>query len=68
MPSDQKPAADDPWGDQEFEQRVRDTAYFLWEADGRPEGREKEYWFRSLETHVREREAQRLIRRDPPPG
>ena len=26
--------------------RVRERAYRLWEADGRPEGREQEYWER----------------------
>lgn len=32
-----------------FEQQVRDTAYFMWEADGRPSGREEEYWHRARE-------------------
>ena len=32
-----------------FEQRVRDTAYFMWESDGRPEGRDQEYWHRARE-------------------
>src|SRR5690606_4389245 len=45
----------DPWTDSSFEQAVRETAYFLWEQDGRPDGREKDYWFRALETHLRER-------------
>jgi Protein of unknown function (DUF2934) len=27
--------------------RVRERAYRLWEADGRPEGREQEYWERA---------------------
>ncbi|MET0440064.1 MAG: DUF2934 domain-containing protein [Devosia sp.] len=35
--------------DLDFEQRVRQTAYHLWENDGRPDGREKEYWFQALE-------------------
>jgi hypothetical protein len=26
------------------EDRVRDLAYHLWEADGRPEGRDQHYW------------------------
>jgi Protein of unknown function (DUF2934) len=26
------------------ENRIRERAYHLWEADGRPEGREQEYW------------------------
>ena len=32
-----------------FEQQVRDTAYFMWEADGRPSGRDEEYWHRARE-------------------
>jgi Protein of unknown function (DUF2934) len=28
----------------EHENRIRERAYYLWEADGRPEGREQEYW------------------------
>ena len=27
--------------------RIRERAYRLWEADGRPEGREQEYWERA---------------------
>ena len=29
------------------EQRVRERAHSLWEADGSPAGREDEYWFRA---------------------
>ncbi|WP_028239089.1 DUF2934 domain-containing protein [Stutzerimonas azotifigens] len=29
------------------EQRIRERAYQLWEADGRPEGRDTEYWTRA---------------------
>jgi hypothetical protein len=57
---------DDPWIDRNFEQSVRDTAYFLWEHDGRPDGMEKEYWFRALERCLRQREADQLLRK--PPG
>ena len=31
------------------EQRVRERAYALWEADGRPYGRDVEYWERARE-------------------
>jgi hypothetical protein len=48
---------DNPWGDPNFEQAVRETAYFLWEQAGRPEGREQEYWYRALERHLRQRNA-----------
>jgi hypothetical protein len=56
---------DDRWTDRKFDQSVRDTAYFLWEQDGRPDGMEQEYWFRALERCLRQREADQLLRRDP---
>jgi hypothetical protein len=31
------------------QQRIRERAYHLWEADGRPEGQELEYWERARE-------------------
>ena len=31
------------------EVRVRERAYHLWEADGRPHGREREFWERAEE-------------------
>ena len=31
------------------ENRIRERAYHLWEADGRPEGRENEFWERARE-------------------
>lgn len=49
----------DPWSDPAFELAVRETAYFLWEQDGKPFGREQEYWFRALERQLRERNADR---------
>lgn len=45
--------------DLDFEQRVRRTAYDLWEMEGRPLGRETEYWFRALEQLLAEREPER---------
>jgi len=33
--------------DASVEQSIRDTAYYLWENDGRPEGRDEEYWHRA---------------------
>jgi len=47
------------------EQTVRETAYFLWENDGRPEGRDQEYWYRALERTHREHEADDLIGMQP---
>ena len=31
------------------EQRIRERAYSMWEADGRPEGRAEQYWNRAQE-------------------
>jgi len=73
MRSESNPAAPgpaippDPWGDKDFEQAVRETAYFLWESDGRPQGREKEYWFRALERSLRQRGSDRELRDNAPP-
>jgi hypothetical protein len=33
----------------EHEQRVRERAYHLWETDGKPHGRDVEYWQRARE-------------------
>jgi hypothetical protein len=40
---------------QDLEQAVRESAYFLWQGDGCPEGRADEYWQRADEQHLRER-------------
>jgi hypothetical protein len=55
----------EPWGDPQFEQAVRETAYFLWEQDGRPQGREQEYWYRALERKLRERTADKQLSEPP---
>lgn len=34
---------------------IRDTAYFLWEQEGRPEGRAPEFWRRAMEQFRRAR-------------
>ena len=52
----------DPWTDPAFEQAVRDTAYFLWEHDGRPHGREQEYWFAALEKCLRQRDYDKVLK------
>ncbi len=41
--------ADNPLSDPDREARIRERAYHLWEADGRPEGREAEFWERARE-------------------
>jgi hypothetical protein len=38
-----------PATDAEREQRIRERAYLLWEADGKPHGRDVEYWERACE-------------------
>jgi hypothetical protein len=35
--------------EQDREERIRVRAYHLWLADGRPEGRDQEYWERAKE-------------------
>lgn len=55
----------DPWSDPAFELAVRETAYFLWEQDGKPAGRENDYWFRALERQLRERNADRDLKDGP---
>ena len=35
-------------------ERIRQTAYFLWEQDGRPEGQAISYWLRAKEMLLRE--------------
>jgi len=52
-------------GDPAFEHAVRETAYFLWEQDGRAQGRETDYWYRALERTLRERNADGLIGAEP---
>ncbi|NII58320.1 DUF2934 domain-containing protein [Sphingomonas aerolata] len=38
-----------------LEQSVRERAYALWAAEGRPEGQTDEYWHRAPDQHLRER-------------
>jgi len=49
------PHHDDPQNLEGFQEAVRDTAYFLWEEAGRPEGRSDEFWYKALEIHYRSR-------------
>ena len=51
--------------DLDFEQHVRQEAYGLWEADGRPLGRDKDYWFQALERCLRQRGDGISPRQDP---
>jgi hypothetical protein len=47
---------DDRWVDPEFEQRVRESAYLLWERSGRPLGEEQRFWFQALERCLQDRQ------------
>ena len=47
---------------------VRATAYFLWEQDGRPEGRSFDYWLRAKEMHLRELAYDRWLAEGSPHG
>lgn len=38
----------------EVAERIRQTAYFLWEQDGRPPGGTFDYWLRAKEMLVRQ--------------
>lgn len=56
---------DGPEEDDPFREAVRRTAYFLWEQDGRPEGRHEEYYLRALEQHHREQRYDRWLEDGP---
>ncbi|HYZ21105.1 MAG TPA: DUF2934 domain-containing protein [Rhodopila sp.] len=43
--------------DPEREQRVRERAYLLWEAEGKPHGRDVEFWERARELVAMEESA-----------
>jgi hypothetical protein len=43
----------DPLAGPEFEHRIRYRAYFLWEQEGRPEGRAEEFWERARQEEAR---------------
>ena len=54
--------------DPELAQAVRATAYFLWEQDGRPEGRAFDYWLKAKEIHLRELAYDRWLAEGSPHG
>jgi hypothetical protein len=49
--------------DEEAKQIIRERAHTLWEADGRPEGCELEYWLRAEQELLAE-----LVAGEPDPG
>ncbi len=50
------------------EEALRRTAFFLWEQDGRPFGRELDYWQRAVEQHVRQLAYDRWLAEGSPEG
>jgi hypothetical protein len=52
----------------ELAQAIRDTAYFLWEQDGRPEGNSFDYWLRAKQMHQRQLAYDRWLREGSPVG
>lgn len=47
--------------------RIRDTAYFLWEQDGRPEGQAMSYWLKAKQMHQRQLAYDRWLAEGTPP-
>ena len=37
-----------PEADRDKEQAVREMAYFIWEREGRPDGRAQDHWMRAV--------------------
>jgi Protein of unknown function (DUF2934) len=59
--------------DEELKRSIRERAYALWEADGRPEGRELEYWRKAEEEVVTqsiagEEDPLEALDHEPPPA
>jgi Protein of unknown function (DUF2934) len=52
---------------QELENRIRERAYALWQADGMPEGRAEEYWERARRLITAEDDSNRPEMTDTPP-
>lgn len=52
----------------ELAEAIRRTAYFLWEQDGRPEGKSLEYWQRAKEAHLRQLAYDRWLAEGSPEG
>ena len=49
-------------------EQIRQTAYFLWEQDGRPEGQSMEYWLRAKQMLQRQLAFDRWLSEGTPPG
>jgi hypothetical protein len=64
----QKDDSDSKPSEADLTAAVRDTAYFLWEQDGRPIGRDDYYWHRALEQHLRTRAFDVWLKEGQPEG
>ena len=53
--------------DSERERTIRERAHSLWEADGKPEGRDKEYWLRAERLIAEEHDPAEPNMTRPPP-
>jgi hypothetical protein len=50
------------------EHTIRETAYFIWEQEGRPDGRAHDHWLRAMEQAAAPRKpARRAAKRSAPP-
>ena len=54
--------------DADLAEAIRRTAYFLWEQDGRPEGKAQDYWLKAKEVHLRELAFDRWLAEGSPIG
>lgn len=52
----------------ELAEAIRATAFFLWEQDGKPEGRAFDYWVRAKEQHLRQMAYDRWLAEGSPHG
>ena len=56
-----------PTADTPDDQTIREKAYLLWEQDGRPDGRETEYWTRASVALTSEAQMSSLSKLPPKP-
>ena len=54
--------------DANLAEAIRRTAYFLWEQDGRPEGKAQDYWLKAKEVHLRQLAFDRWLAEGSPLG
>ena len=54
--------------DANLAEAIRRTAYFLWEQDGRPEGKAQDYWLKAKEAHLRQLAFDRWLAEGSPLG